>query len=794
MVTKLAAGRSSETGDSIILTVVHIFYFAPYQSYQYYNMMEATYTSTKKDGASLTDQGSGADLEAFNSSASHDLRAADSCNLVDTAENIHDNKMKLVPPKPTCRPTHKRTSSASHRRRHRHVHLMESISENAADDHLNLFVSSRQYGLHTAYTNDTVSNASTSSSSSVRRRRSIPVSSTASSSGTVSNSSLRRHQGQDLTNQTSEHVGNTIDAQGRSGLVASLDAGMKSLRKWIRSRKFASNSGSTERSSDHSATATTMRLGEEDISALSRAGDTVPIAATASSASDDSSSNLFERGGNSGFLYYRPNEVLVRHGVADSLELGSDTDESTDLLYPLVDLSQEGALRHRAYSEPDRTQVAGFFLNSVYGSRAIDTGGARDNVTDASVSVIEEGNTTELQEPEQIQTSPELQAPSNQTTSLSAATTISSVGSAADDNDVAELADNFESTGPPGLSGSADDGNINNTDIETIIDPIDPDRDARMRWLQINRQFRSIISCVALTFSFLLVLFLVSWVVMIATYILSLPKTCDVPLKEYFWLATFQLALDFFRAEIMKWMCRWSSNSRGGVPLRVLLYNIAYLIYAMLVLRLGITSVFVKESTCYDTAPELFLASAVFVSLTLLAWTLIIVGYIIPYATVAVLLTRNGYFPNVDELNEAENRRARLIGILPNNLANPAPPDCVEKLRVVMYDEFNDSFHKECCICLMEYEVGDGIVATPCNHVFHKTCCKEWLQLSRSCPICRRDIVDGLGEGSTLEEGSSSSTERRTSREWQRDASTLLQFLRRDQRSPRATPENTNEN
>ena len=435
-------------------------------------MMEATYINANKDGAYQTDQGSGSDLEALNTSVSHDLRTADSCNLVGTAENVHDKKNNLAPPKP--KPTHKRTSSASHRRRHRHVHLMESISEtagfgDAADDHLNLFVSSRQYGLHTAYTNDTVSNASTSSSSSVRRRRSIPVSSTASSSGSVSISSLRRHEGQDLTNQTSEHAGRTIDAQGRNGLVASLDAGMKSLRKWIRSRKFASNSASTERTSDQSTTTTTttttMRLGEEDISALSRAGDTVPVAATASSASDDSSSNLFERGGNSGFLYYRPNEVLVRHGFADSLELGSDTDESTDLLYPLVDLSDEGALRHRAYSEPDRTQVAGFFLNSVYGSRAIDTGGARDNVTDASVSVIEEGNTTERQEHEQIQTSPELQAPNDQTTSLSAATTISSVGSAADNNDaIAELSDNFESTGPSGLSGSADDGNINNTD------------------------------------------------------------------------------------------------------------------------------------------------------------------------------------------------------------------------------------------------------------------------------------------------------------------------------------------
>lgn len=758
------------------------------------NMTEASSINTSDDAASSVDQGSQPDMQLFYSS-----RTTGSSNLLDNVENSNSNDHERLSP-----PTHKRRLSASHRRRQRPVHQMESISEtgfgDAADNHLDLesfFVS----GQHTTTVNthDTVSSneSTSSSSSSVRRRRSIPVSSAGSSSGSRTGSTRRRRLGQDFTNQApAEHAGNTHDTQRRSGssstgLSTSLDAGMKSLRKWIRSHKFASNVDSAETSSGQSST---MRLGEEDISALSRAGnDTVPVTTTASSASGDSSSNLFQHGGDNGFLYYRPNDVHLRHDADDDLD-------STDLFFPLVNLSQEGGLRNRAYSEPDRTQVAGFFLNSVYSSRAIDTGGARDEssspvsqsvtVTDSSVSVIEEGNTTTHQEPEHIQSFSTLQL-SNDHTSVSAS---NSVHTTVDNDTVAESRANFESTS---LSGPADEGNINDTGTETIIDP---DRDARMRWLQINRRFRCIISSVALAFSFLLVLFFLTWAVLIATYILSLPKTCDVPLKAYFWLATLQLALDFFRAEIMKWMCRWRTNSRGGVPLRVLLYNIAYLIYAMLVLRLGITSVFVKESTCYDTAPELFLASAVFVSLTLLAWALIIVGYGIPYATVAVLLTRNGYFPNedLDALNDTEgNRRARLLGILPNNLANPAPPDCAEKLRVVMFDEFNDSFQKECCICLIEYREGDGIVATPCDHIFHKTCCKEWLQLSRSCPICRRDIVDGLDEGFTLEEGavdsrrSNNPTERRTSREWQRDASNLLQFLRR---SPRATSETSNGN
>jgi hypothetical protein len=478
------------------------------------------------------------------------------------------------------------------------------------------------------------------------------------------------------------------------------------------------------------------------------------------------------------------------------------SDDGSSELFPLVNLSHEGGLRNRAHSEPDRARVANYFFGSVYSSRAVDRGGARNenpatgrrntvdqvNVTDEySPAMIEEGNAISILE---LPTPPTPnEQSSHSTTDL-------------DDNIVTDSTlvgspDGLETATPP---EPADNGNINssnsndnnNVATETIIDP---DRDARTRWLQINRRFRCIISSVALAFSFFLVLFLISWVILIATYIISLGKTCDVPLKAYFWLATLQLALDFFRAEIMKIMCRWRSDSRGGVPLRVLLYNVAYLVYAALVLRLGIVSVFVRESTCYNTAPELFLASAVFMCISLLAWMLIIVGYIIPYATVAVLLTRNGYFPNADfdDLNGIEgNRRGRLIGILPNNLSNPAPPECVEKLRVIMYDEINDSSQKECCICLQDYAPGDGIVATPCEHVFHKQCCKEWLNLSRSCPICRRDIVEALGEESTLEEGSLSDRGGHRPRGWQRDASNLLQFLRRDQREPRVPAEDSN--
>lgn len=49
-----------------------------------------------------------------------------------------------------------------------------------------------------------------------------------------------------------------------------------------------------------------------------------------------------------------------------------------------------------------------------------------------------------------------------------------------------------------------------------------------------------------------------------------------MPLKAYFWLSTLQLVLDIFRADIMKWMCRYRSDSRERVPPRVIFYNFVY--------------------------------------------------------------------------------------------------------------------------------------------------------------------------------------------------------------------------
>mmetsp|Transcript_112800 Transcript_112800/g.221158 ORF Transcript_112800/g.221158 Transcript_112800/m.221158 type:complete len:353 (+) Transcript_112800:165-1223(+) len=46
----------------------------------------------------------------------------------------------------------------------------------------------------------------------------------------------------------------------------------------------------------------------------------------------------------------------------------------------------------------------------------------------------------------------------------------------------------------------------------------------------------------------------------------------------------------------------------------------------------------------------------------------------------------------------------------------------------------------ECCCCMDEFSACHGIVCTPCDHYFHRECLKEWLALSKTCPLCRSNL------------------------------------------------------
>eukprot|EP00972_Heterocapsa_arctica_P033498 4931695-Heterocapsa_arctica.AAC.1 len=50
-----------------------------------------------------------------------------------------------------------------------------------------------------------------------------------------------------------------------------------------------------------------------------------------------------------------------------------------------------------------------------------------------------------------------------------------------------------------------------------------------------------------------------------------------------------------------------------------------------------------------------------------------------------------------------------------------------------------------CTICREQLLIGDQLRLLPCLHKYHVKCVDKWLARSRTCPICKFDILDEAG-------------------------------------------------
>ena len=47
----------------------------------------------------------------------------------------------------------------------------------------------------------------------------------------------------------------------------------------------------------------------------------------------------------------------------------------------------------------------------------------------------------------------------------------------------------------------------------------------------------------------------------------------------------------------------------------------------------------------------------------------------------------------------------------------------------------------ECVICMSSVDVRQrDYMITPCDHIFHEACLKEWLEQKMECPVCRGQL------------------------------------------------------
>lgn len=206
---------------------------------------------------------------------------------------------------------------------------------------------------------------------------------------------------------------------------------------------------------------------------------------------------------------------------------------------------------------------------------------------------------------------------------------------------------------------------------------------------------------------------------------------CDVPLAAWLLFYLIFLPADFFCAHrIRPWayrvMCAWQSSFPGDEPpWRVRGLQFLYFFLIVEVYSIGLTML-ASSKTCAQTAPELYKWVQHWLSFGLLLWflfyTFAACGLLILQSMIAGGLWKTHHGAHPDTVNMMETIR----------------------FDPLSWDGEDGRPSKECCICMENYTQQHDIKRTPCNHVFHSECIKNWLKTQRSCPLCRIDLQDAL--------------------------------------------------
>ncbi|KAJ7981597.1 putative RING/U-box superfamily protein [Quillaja saponaria] len=104
-----------------------------------------------------------------------------------------------------------------------------------------------------------------------------------------------------------------------------------------------------------------------------------------------------------------------------------------------------------------------------------------------------------------------------------------------------------------------------------------------------------------------------------------------------------------------------------------------------------------------------------------------------------------------DNYKLTENEQKKALEKLKKEIYNPVP----KRLALSLYyrdnarnalkeREKNKEDGKNCAICLEDFEAGQEVMLTPCNHMFHEDCIVPWVKSQGQCPVCRFTICEKM--------------------------------------------------
>lgn len=238
------------------------------------------------------------------------------------------------------------------------------------------------------------------------------------------------------------------------------------------------------------------------------------------------------------------------------------------------------------------------------------------------------------------------------------------------------------------------------------------------------------IVCFAVIMCFLTVALLVLLVWMIAEDVTSRSVVCDVPL--HLWATVIYVSILVTTVSprgsaIDRCICQWAPDpdSPLRVPARVQIYHCLITLFIFGWNCLGLYWVVKSSSSsdaraCKDRMPGFYMSVKVYTSFNL-AYTVFMYLNIVGFAHVLHVFMNRGLL----------------------HTSNAAPKGALDaNTEVINVSDPSLRDTPSCSICLEAFVAGSKrIVRTKgCRHVFHRKCLQGWLNVNRTCPLCREDL------------------------------------------------------
>ena len=166
-----------------------------------------------------------------------------------------------------------------------------------------------------------------------------------------------------------------------------------------------------------------------------------------------------------------------------------------------------------------------------------------------------------------------------------------------------------------------------------------------------------------------------------------------------------------------------------------------FTIYLLFIQSIFSASLFYNDNYCLNNKSSLYCKNRVVYYLIIILISLGILAILIFFIVSCVKRIKRKRFNERDRRNGSSSFQNDIL------IKKKISYLFIKNLIPIYYCKKSNCLEKKCSICLDKFTVGNQICISPCKHIFHYSCIKNYMFFSKNtlCPLCKYDYLKVFG-------------------------------------------------